>query len=120
MDKEKTQQEKQDQAGRLVNKMIFHNLCQTADKELKENPDLLLEAKNYYPQNEDGEADENGEYPEIFEFWAVSDWLYEKLEERGEVVFEMLDFNVWGRQCTGQAICLDGIIQKLAGEEMGF
>jgi len=38
------------------------------------------------------------------------------LEKQGEVVFEMLDFIVWGRQCTGQAIALDGIIQKIAQE----
>ena len=108
---------RQEQAGRLVSREIYHNLCLTAEKELKDNPELLLEAKNYYPQDEDGKRDDDeGEYPEIFEYWAVSEWLADDLEKQGEVVFEMLDFIVWGRQCTGQAIALDGIIQKIAQE----
>ena len=101
---------KQEQASRLVEKHILHNLCLTAKKTLKENPDLLFEAKNYK------EDKETGEYPEIYEFWAVSEWLGDKLKEKGEVTFEMLDFMVWGRQTTGQAIKLDEVIQEIAEE----
>lgn len=114
------EKEKQEQAGRLVEKHIIENLCLTAEKELQENPDLLSEAKNYYPTDEDGKRDDdNGEYPEIYEYWSVSEWLADKLEGRDEVIFEMLDFIVWGRQCTGQAIKLDCVIQDIA-EEYNF
>lgn len=109
-----TKEEIEKQIDLYVNREIYHNLCLTADKELKENPDLLFEAKNYYAKNENGDKDENGEYPEIMEFWAVSDWMANKLEEKGEVVFEMLDFNVWGRQCTGQRIKMDYIMEEIA------
>lgn len=43
---------------------------------------------------------------EVMEWWAVSGWLASKLEDRGEIVFD----GYWGRQSTGQAICLDGVI----------
>jgi len=109
------EKEKQEKASKLVSNHIYHNLSMTADKELKENPELLFEAKNYYQRDEDGKKDlENGEYPEVYEYWAVSQWLANKLEEKGEVIFEMLDFIVWGRQCTGQAIIMDGVIEEIA------
>lgn len=53
-------------------------------------------------------------YPEVYEHWLVSDWLAGELRERGEVVFDGLDpMPVWGRQTTGQAILLDGVIRDI-------
>jgi hypothetical protein len=43
---------------------------------------------------------------EVMEWWALSGWLASKLEDRGEIVFD----GYWGRQSTGQAILLDGVI----------
>lgn len=54
---------------------------------------------------------------EVYEHWAVSQWLAEKLIEQGEKVdtdFEGL--NVWARTCTGQAILLDGVIVRIVRE----
>lgn len=54
---------------------------------------------------------------EVFEHWAVSQWLAEKLIEQGEKVdtdFEGL--NVWARTCAGQAISLDGVIVRIVRE----
>lgn len=53
---------------------------------------------------------------EIYEYWAVSSWLASKLAERGAIVLDMPDGKVWGRQTTGQAITLDGIIADIAAE----
>lgn len=112
--------ELQQKGEKLVSLHIIHNLCLTAEKELEENPELLYEAKNYYMRDEVGnkveEEGENGYYPEIMEYWAVDEWLANKLENKGEIIFEMLDFRVWGRQATGQAIKLDNIIQEIAKE----
>ena len=55
---------------------------------------------------------DNFEDSEIFEWWAVSNWLAQKLQEQGETV--ILGDDIWGRQTTGQAIKLDGIIQRIA------
>ena len=62
--------------------------------------------------------DDNGEpeYIEIFEYYFVSEWLAEKLEQLKEPILrsDMLDFPVWGRTCTGQMIILDGTFQTIA------
>jgi len=104
---------KQLQAEKLIEKHLIENINLTMEKALEENPEILYEAKNYK------EDKETGEYPEIFEWWSVSDWLADKLENRNEIVFEYLDFKVWGRQTTGQAIKLDKVIQEIA-EEYNF
>ena len=112
--------ELQQKGEKLVSLHILCNLCLTTEKELEENPELLYEAKNYYMRDEVGnkveEEGENGYYPEIMEYWAVDEWLANKLENKEEIIFEMLDFRVWGRQTTGQAISLDYVIQKIAEE----
>jgi len=51
---------------------------------------------------------------EIFEWWAVTEWLGNKLMESGEPVLSNDYGYWWGRTCTGQAIILDGTIQKIA------
>lgn len=54
---------------------------------------------------------------EVYEHWAVSGFLGEKLKAHGETVGELLDFDaIWGRCTTGQAISLDYVIQAIAAE----
>lgn len=65
------------------------------------------------------EPEDDDEDPvEIYEHWIISDWLAEKLSERGEMVANPWSDGVWlwGRTCTGQAISLDGVIRELARE----
>lgn len=62
--------------------------------------------------NEDGNCslcdEPMDESREVFEWYLVSDWLAEKLEEVGAVVL-INDYGTWwGRTCTGQAISMDG------------
>jgi len=42
--------------------------------------------------------------------------LLTKLEEKGEVIMRNDYGEWWGRSCTGQAIFLDGIIEKIYDE----
>lgn len=54
---------------------------------------------------------------EVFEHWAVSGWLADKLLERGEKVDK--DFGnlcVWARTTTGQAISIDHVIEEITQE----
>lgn len=52
---------------------------------------------------------------EALEHYIVSDWLADKLEEQGEMVLcDFLGLNIWGRTTSGQAIILDGIMQRIA------
>lgn len=59
------------------------------------------------------------DYDEVYEHWSVSNWLYEKLADKGEVVGSFADFEVWGRCCTGQSMTLDSVIQEIACELWG-
>lgn len=57
---------------------------------------------------------------EVFEHWVVSEWLADKLIERGEKVDK--DFAclcIWARTTTGQAIYCDGVIEDIARAVFG-
>jgi len=51
-------------------------------------------------------------HPEVYT-WFLAPEMCRFLKERGEIV---LNNEYWGRQCYGQAICLDNVIQDLAFE----
>jgi len=54
---------------------------------------------------------------EVFEHWAVSGWLADKLEEHGEKVDkDFAGMCVWARTCTGQGIASDGVIIRIHAE----
>jgi len=52
---------------------------------------------------------------EVFEHWAVTQWLADKLREHGERVDDDFgDLCVWARTTTGQGIAMDGVIREIA------
>jgi hypothetical protein len=52
---------------------------------------------------------------EVYEHWAVSSWLADKLEAQGERVDrDFAGLIVWARTTTGQAIAMDGVIERIA------
>lgn len=56
---------------------------------------------------------------EVYEHWAVSEWLADKLLATGEKVDK--DFGglcVWARTTTGQAISMDSAVAKIYAEMM--
>lgn len=53
---------------------------------------------------------------EVYEWWIVTEFLYKKLKERGQVVLEWGNNCYWGRTSSGQAIALDGIITDICKE----
>lgn len=62
--------------------------------------------------------EDSGEEPEIQEalqFWLVSDWLADKLEQAGApLARDVLGFNVWGRTECGQSLTMDGTLHAVA------
>lgn len=63
------------------------------------------------------DSDEPWDEPrEIYEWWLVSDWLADKLEEIGEPVIRNGFGDWWGRTCTGQGFLMDGTLQAIARE----
>lgn len=63
--------------------------------------------------------DADSETAEVYEWWAVTEWLADRLREQGEVLYESGDAWIWGRQTTGQAILLDGVVQTIAQATWG-
>lgn len=51
---------------------------------------------------------------EVYEWWMVSPFLCEKLDECGYPVVS--DYNIWGRCTTGQAISMDYVIGKICSD----
>ena len=57
------------------------------------------------------------EYPrEIFEYWAVSDWLGRKLRDKDETVVDLLGLTIFGRATTGQSMTVDSVFREIAKE----
>jgi hypothetical protein len=67
--------------------------------------------KDYTPDEDEARGELT--YQEIFEYWAISEWLADHLKEQGEAVATFGLTNVWGRRTTGQAIALDYVIEKI-------
>lgn len=54
---------------------------------------------------------------EVYEHWIVSDWLADKLIERGEKVDkDFAGMTIWARTTTGQAIYCDHVIEQITAE----
>jgi hypothetical protein len=49
--------------------------------------------------------------PEIYQWFSCSDWLIRELDSMGECT---LDGEFWGRQCCGQSVALDHVMQQIA------
>ena len=64
------------------------------------------EIKNYY--NEDEEK-----YKDVFEWYFISEWLFNQLNKKKAVVISSEYGFIYGRACTGQALYLDGIFQEI-------
>ena len=77
--------------------------------------EMIKKYHNVETEEEIQEIRDNAEdTQEIFEHWVCSEWFIQQLKKIGEPILET-DFETWwGRTCTGQAICLDYNIQKIA------
>ncbi|WP_221897396.1 hypothetical protein [Bathymodiolus japonicus methanotrophic gill symbiont] len=71
----------------------------------------MVEGGAFYKYDEETE-----QWEEPLEFWDVSDWLKKKLRDKGENVVEEFGLNIWCRMTSGQAICMDYVIQDIAKE----
>ena len=54
---------------------------------------------------------------EVFEHWIVSDWLADKLAEKGEKVDkDFAGMTIWARTTTGQGIASDWVIEAICAD----
>lgn len=61
-------------------------------------------------------ADEIYPTDAILEWWLVDSWLAEQLLQHGEVVITDYGCHWWGRQSSGQAVWLDGVIREISAK----
>ena len=58
--------------------------------------------------------DAESEPADIMEWWLVDSSMYQHLQEQGEAVLCVDNFNYfWGRQASGQSIYIDGVIHEI-------
>lgn len=69
--------------------------------------------ENYTPDRDEAYNELQLNACDILEYWAVSDWLADKLRDNGEPVATFGLTNVWGRGTSGQAIAIDYVIEKI-------
>lgn len=75
--------------------------------ETHDGKDVVVISGEICNQCDDGFVD-----VDILEWWHIDRWLASKLSERDEVV---LEGEIWGRQCSGQAIALDSVMGDIFG-----
>jgi hypothetical protein len=65
---------------------------------------------------------EFGDLTQPASYWAISDWLAERLIEKGEQFVELDFFGqaVWGRKTFGQAIAMDRVIEDIAQGQLDY
>ncbi|MBC8737081.1 hypothetical protein F6X40_09700 [Paraburkholderia sp. UCT31] len=55
---------------------------------------------------------------DVFEWYAVSEWLAFELQEEGETVVELNNWNVWLRGSTGQMVHMDSVIRRVYNRKL--
>ena len=71
---------------------------------------LYDEIENFYYEDENEEC----EPKEVFQWWIVSEYLYERLQEVGEVVCDVEGVYFWGRTACGIGLEYDYCFKKIA------
>jgi hypothetical protein len=81
------------------------------EKELEHDSFICTQCDMTYGEEDADELDT--EPREVFEWWIVSDYLERQLSYKGEVILKTDYGTWWGRQCTGQSIYMDNVIQEI-------
>jgi hypothetical protein len=100
----------EDKKEKLVNREVLCNVSYLVTE--------LMSQEKYFEELSKlfGQGDDEENLPEVFEYWAVTSWFAEKLKAQGELVSEFFDLVIWGRQTTGQLICMDAVIDDITRE----
>ena len=89
-------------AQQIVKDLILDNQNLVIEELMKHDDSIWDSLQNF---------DENSE---VLEWWLVTPYMAELLKENGEVIFADYDCYWWGRTTSGQALCMDWVIQEIA------
>ena len=87
---------------------------QITDRLILDNQNLVIEELIKHDESLWEELQNLDENSEIMEWWLVTPYMAELLKEKGEVILSDYDCYWWGRQTSGQALYMDGVIQEIA------
>ena len=87
----------------IVKSEVYYNNTMLINDLIKEN------FKDFSYDN----VDNLKENDEIFEWYACSDWLIDKLDQQNEPILRTDYDDYWGRTTTGQGIYLDNVLLKI-------
>ena len=84
---------------RIIQQDVYLNVCELYLR-LEELQEINIDDwENLYSTEDD--------YPEIYEYWLVSEWLFKQLQIIGAPVREYAGLYFWGRTETGQCLTMD-------------
>lgn len=89
---------------RLVNRDILTLANELVEDAYKK--DEYIEIQNEYDEETD-------EYIDIFQYWIVSDWLYEQLNKIDACTFEYKGLFFWCRTDYGQGLDMNGELKQI-------
>tara|TARA_Y100000592_G_scaffold80577_1_gene127386 strand:- start:464 stop:823 length:360 start_codon:yes stop_codon:yes gene_type:complete len=95
----------QDFTETIINRDVLH-LCNELMEYASLNNDYI-EFDNIYDE-------ENDEYVEIYQYFIISEWLYEELSKIGGCVAEFKGLYIWGKTDFGQSMCMNGELKTIA------
>jgi len=78
--------------------------------------DADKEYQDYGYNSPEDMRDDGADLKEIYEWWEVDKFLYNKLKLHNEPVIQVYNNYYWGRCGSGQAILLDNVIQDIFKE----
>ena len=89
-------------ARRVVQNCVLKNQSTVIEEMIRAN---LISEEYLYPFADD-----------VMEWWLIDSWLAERLKRENQVIIEEYGCCWWGRLASGQAVYMDSVIQKIAGE----
>lgn len=89
-------------ANEITDRLILDNQNLVVEELMRHDESLLDSLQNF------------NDSTEVLEWWLVTPYMAELLKEKGEVILSDYDCYWWGRQTSGQALYMDGVIQEIA------
>ena len=84
------------------------------DRLILDNQNLVVEELMRHDESIWESLQNLDENSEVLEWWLVTPYMAELLKEKGEVILSDYGCYWWGRQTSGQALYMDGVIQEIA------
>lgn len=87
---------------------------QITDRLILDNQNLVVEELMRHDESLWEELENFDENSQVLEWWLVTPYMAELLRDNGEVILDAYGCYWWGRQASGQALYMDGVIQEIA------